>query len=62
MEKRQLIDAIRREIRSATGREYRLDLDALDILTLRALLQAWRDAAEERQIGVIRPRRRQPLW
>jgi hypothetical protein len=55
-ERRQLIAAIRGEISRATGRSYQIDLDAMDVNSLRDLLRLLRDLDAERRTAVQRAR------
>jgi hypothetical protein len=56
MEKRQLIGAIRQEMRTLAGRDYHLDLGPLDIPSLRELLRLLRDIEDEQQTAINRAR------
>ena len=56
-EKRRLVEWLRAEIQRQTGRRYdRLDLDALDVESLRELQRLLRDLDAERRMAVQRAR------
>jgi hypothetical protein len=55
-EKRRLAEWLRAELARATGRRYRIDLDALDVESLRELQRVLRDLDPERQAAVNRAR------
>jgi hypothetical protein len=55
-EKRRLVEWLRAELARATGRRYRIDLDALDVQSLRELQRLLRDLDHERQAAVNRAR------
>ena len=55
-EKRRLVEWLRAELAQATGRRYRIDLDALDVESLRELQRMLRDLDHEKQAAVIRAR------
>jgi hypothetical protein len=57
MEKRQLIQAIVSMLRHKTGRQYRIELDALDLESLRELLRALRDFETEARMQISLARR-----
>ena len=54
-EKRRLVEWLRAELARATGRRYRIDLDALDIESLRELQRLLRDLDYEKQAGPASP-------
>ena len=54
MQKRQLIGRIRYKLRQATGREYRINFEPLDVESLRELLRALDDAAHDKMSAVRR--------
>ena len=56
MEKHQLIHAVRAQMRYATGRDYRIDLDAMDTTTLRELIRLLRDLDYDKRSAVNRAR------
>lgn len=47
-DKRRLIEWLRAETARATGRRYQIDLDALDVQSLRELVRLIRDLDHER--------------
>ena len=55
-DKRRLIDGLRAEIQRATGRRYRIDLEALDLESLRDLRRLLRDLEDERRRAVQQAR------
>lgn len=55
-EKRRLVEWLRAELARATGRRYRIDLDALDIESLRELHRVLHDLDHEKQTAVNRAR------
>lgn len=55
-EKQRLVEWLRAEVARTTGRRYRLDLDALDIESLRELQRLLRDLDHEKQAAVNRAR------
>lgn len=55
-EKRRLAEWLRAELARATGRRYRIDLDALDAESLRELQRLLRDLDHEKQAAVNRAR------
>ena len=55
-EKRRLIQWLRAEVARATGRAYRIDLDALDLASLRDLQRLLRDLEDERRRAVQQAR------
>ena len=56
-DKRRLVEWLRAEIQRQTGRRYdRLDLDALDVESLRELQRLLRDLDAERRMAVQRAR------
>ena len=55
-DKRRLIEWLRAELARATGRRYQIDLDALDVQSLRELVRLIRDLDHEKQAAVNRAR------
>ena len=55
-DKRRLIQVLRAEMTRSTGRAYRIDLEALDVASLRELQRLLRDLADERRMAVQRAR------
>ena len=55
-DKRRLVDGLRAEIQRATGRRYRIDLEALDQESLRELRRLLRDLEDERRRSVQQAR------
>jgi len=55
-EPRRLVEWLRAEVARATGRRYRIDLDALDVESVRELLRLLRDLDSERRMAVQRAR------
>lgn len=55
-EKRRLVEWLRADFSRATGRRYRIDLDALDVESLRELQRLVRDLDHEKQVAVNRAR------
>jgi hypothetical protein len=55
-EKRRLVEWLRADLARATGRRYRIDLDALDVESLRELQRLLRDLDAEQQAAVQRAR------
>ena len=55
-EKKRLIDSLQSEITRATGRRYGIDLNALDIKSLRALQNLLRDLEDESRMAAQRAR------
>ena len=55
-EKRRLIQWLRAEVARATGRAYRIDLDALDLASLRDLERPLRDLEYDRRRDVEQAR------
>lgn len=55
-DKRRLIEWLRAEAARATGRRYQIDLDALDIQSLRKFVRLVRDLKHEKQAAVNRAR------
>ena len=55
-DKRRLVEWLRAEMTRATGRSYRVDLDALDVESLRELQRLLRDLDAERRMAVQRAR------
>jgi len=55
-DKRRLVDGLRAEIQRATGRRYRIDLEALDPESLRDLQRLLRDLEDERRRAVQQAR------
>lgn len=55
-EKRRLAEWLRAELARATGRRYRIDLDTLDVESLRELQRLLRDLDLEKQAAVNRAR------
>ena len=55
-EKRRLIQWLRAEVARATGRAYRIDLEALDLASLRDLQRLLRDLEDERRRAVQQAR------
>ena len=55
-DKRRLVDGLRAEIQRATGRRYRIDLEALDQDSLRELRRLLRDLEDERRRAVQQAR------
>lgn len=55
-DKRRLVEGLRAEIQRATGRRYRIDLDALDQESLRELRRLLRDLEDERRRAVQQAR------
>jgi len=55
-EKRRLVEWLRAELARVTGRRYRIDLDALDLESLRELQRLLRDRDHEKQAAVNRAR------
>jgi hypothetical protein len=55
-EKRRLVEWLRAELARATGRQYRIDLDGLDLKSLRELQRLLRDLDHEKQAAVNRAR------
>jgi hypothetical protein len=55
-DKRRLVDGLRAEIQRATGRRYRIDLEALDQESLRELRRLLRDLEDERRRAVQQAR------
>ena len=55
-DKRRLVEWLRAEMARATGRSYRVDLDALDVESLRELQRLLRDLDAERRMAVQRAR------
>lgn len=55
-DKRRLIDWIRAEVQRSTGRRYRIDLESLDLESLRDLQRLLRDLDAEHQMAVQRAR------
>jgi hypothetical protein len=56
MDKRQLIAWLQGELRRTTGRQYRIDLEALDVESLRELQRALRDLDSEKRTAANRAR------
>lgn len=56
LEKRQLIGWLIAEMRRAGGRDYRINLEALDVQDLRALQRFVADVVHEQQMAVNRAR------
>lgn len=55
-EKRRLVEWLRSELARATGRRYRIDLDALDVESLRELQRLLRDLDHDKHAAVNRAR------
>jgi len=55
-EERRLVEWLRAELARATGRRYRIDLDALDVESLRELQRLLRDLDHEKVAAVDRAR------
>ena len=55
-DKRRLVEWLQAELARATGRRYRIDLDALDVESLRELQRLLRDLDHEKQAAVNRAR------
>ncbi|MCC7380394.1 MAG: hypothetical protein IT384_01085 [Deltaproteobacteria bacterium] len=55
-EKRRLVEWLRAELARATGHRYRIELDALDVESLRELQRLLRDLDHEKQAAVNRAR------
>ncbi|HHQ41283.1 MAG TPA: hypothetical protein ENK20_03205 [Chromatiales bacterium] len=55
-DKRRLVDGLRAEIQRATGRRYRIDLEALDQESLGELRRLLRDLEDERRRAVQQAR------
>jgi len=55
-EKRRLIQWIRVEVIRTTGRAYRIDLEALDLHSLRDLQRRLRDLEDDRRLAVQQAR------
>lgn len=55
-DKRRLIEWLRAETARATGRRYQIDLDALDVQSLRELVRLVRDLEHEKHAAVNRAR------
>jgi len=55
-DKRRLIEWLRAETARVTGRRYQVDLDALDVQSLRELVRLIRDLDHEKQSAVKRAR------
>ena len=55
-DKRRLVDGLRAVIQRATGRRYRIDLEALDPESLRDLRRLLRDLEDERRRAVQQAR------
>jgi hypothetical protein len=55
-EKRRPVEWLRAELARATGRRYRIDLDAFDVESLRELQRLLRDLDHEKQAAVNRAR------
>ena len=55
-EKRRLVEWLRAELARATGRRYRIDIDALDAESLRELQRLLRDFDHEKLAAVNRAR------
>jgi len=55
-ERRRLAEWLRAELARATGRRYRINLDALDAESLRELQRLLRDLDHEKQAAVNRAR------
>ena len=55
-DKRRLIEWLRAETARGTGRHYQIDLDALDIQSLRELVRLIRDLDHEKHAAVNRAR------
>jgi hypothetical protein len=55
-DKRRLVDGLRAEIQRATGRRYRIDLEALAQESLRELRRLLRDLEDERRRAVQQAR------
>jgi hypothetical protein len=55
-EKRRLVEWLRAELARATGRRDRIELDALDVESLRELQRLLRDLDHEKQSAVNRAR------
>ena len=55
-DKRQVIRWLRAEMARGAGRQYRIDLEALDLPSLRELQRLLRDLADERRRAVQRAR------
>ena len=55
-DKRRLVQVLRAEIARSTGRAYRIDLEALDVVSLRELHRLLRDLGDERRMAVQRAR------
>ncbi len=51
-EKRPLVEWLRADLARATGRRYRIDLDGLDVESLRELQRLLRDLDNEKQSAV----------
>jgi hypothetical protein len=56
MEKRQLIRALEAEIAQASGRRYRIQLDQLDLQSLREMHRLLRDLDSEKRNAANRAR------
>ncbi len=54
--KRRFVEWLRAEMARATGRRYQIDFDALDVPSLRELVQFIRDLDHEKQAAVNRAR------
>jgi hypothetical protein len=55
-EKRRLVDWLRAEITRQAGRRYLIDLEALDIKSLRELQRLLRDLDDEKRMAAQRAR------
>ena len=55
-DKRRLTGGLRAEIQRATGRRYRIDLEALDLDSLRELRRLLQDLEDERRRAVQQAR------
>lgn len=55
-EKRRLVEWLRAELARTTGRRYRIDVDALDVESLRELQRLLRDLDHEKRAAVNRVR------
>ena len=55
-EKRRLVEWLRAEINRQAGRRYQVDLEALDIKSLREMLRLLRDLDNEKRMAAQRAR------
>jgi hypothetical protein len=53
-EQAQLVRHVMAEIRRATGRDYRIDLNPLDVASLRELMRVLRDIEHEKRLAARR--------